>query len=347
MNLTRHFFDLSLPELTTILQDWDEPTYRARQLWHNVYVNFVLDPIMMTDLPLELRRRLTESFQFSSTETRTITDSADRQTQKILLGFAEGEAVEVVLMRYHQRRTACISTQVGCAMGCVFCATGQMGFVRNLTAGEIVEQVIFLAHRLHEEDDRLTNIVVMGMGEPFHNYKALMEAIDRLRDEDGFRFGARRITISTIGIIPMIERFTQERRQINLAVSLHAATNALRDTLLPVNRRYPLEPLISACRAYVAQTSRRITFEWALIHDINDTTEQARALVSLVSGLNCHVNLIPLNPTSNYLAEPSPHDRVQAFTHVLSSNGIACSTRMRRGVDIHAGCGQLAIQSKV
>ncbi len=347
MNPTGQFFDLSLPELTALLQTWEEPAYRARQIWHNVYVNFVLDPMGMTDLPLELRHRLTESFQFSSMDTRAITESIDRQTQKILLSLADGEAVEAVLMHYHQRRTACISTQVGCAMGCVFCATGQMGFVRNLTVGEIVEQVIFIAHRLQNEGERLTNIVVMGMGEPFHNYASLMQAIDRLSDADGFRFGARRITISTIGIIPMIEKFTKERRQIHLAVSLHAATNALRDTLLPVNRRYPLEPLISACRAYVAFTGRRITFEWALIQDVNDTLEQAKALVSLVSGLNCHVNLIPLNPTTNYLAEPSLPDRVKLFADVLTSNGFACSTRIRRGVDIHAGCGQLATRRKV
>jgi 23S rRNA (adenine2503-C2)-methyltransferase len=346
LNPTRHFVDLSLSEITALLQEWDEPAYRARQIWHNVYVNFVLDPMDMTDLPLELRHRLAESLRFSSMDTRVITESADRQTQKILLGLADGETVEAVLMRYHRRRTACISTQVGCAMGCVFCATGQMGFVRNLSAGEIVEQVMFIARRLHDEGERLTNIVVMGMGEPFHNYTALMQAIDRLSDADGFRFGARRITISTIGIIPMIEKFTQERRQINLAVSLHAATNALRDTLLPVNRRYPLEPLISACRAYVAHTRRRITFEWALIQDVNDTLEQAQALVSLVSGLICHVNLIPLNPTTSYLAEPSPPDRVEAFSDVLTSHGITCSTRIRRGVDIHAGCGQLATRSK-
>jgi 23S rRNA (adenine2503-C2)-methyltransferase len=344
---TANFFDLNLPELSALLQAWNEPAYRARQIWHNVYVNFMLDPMDMTNLPLELRHRLVESLRFSTMDMQAITNSTDGQTQKMLMSLIDGEAVEVVLMRYHRRCTACISTQVGCAMGCVFCETGQMGFVRNLTAGEIVEQVMFIAHRLHDGGERLTNIVVMGMGEPFHNYEALMQAIDRLNDSEGFRFGARRITISTIGIIPMIEKFTQERRQINLAVSLHAATNALRDTLLPVNRRYPLEPLLSACRAYVAHTGRRITFEWALIRDTNDTPDQANALVSLLAGLNCHVNLIPLNPTANYLTEPSPTDRVQAFANVLTSNGIACSTRIRRGVEIHAGCGQLATRSKV
>jgi 23S rRNA (adenine2503-C2)-methyltransferase len=232
-------------------------------------------------------------------------------------------------------------------MGCIFCATGHMGFTRNLTAGEIVEQVIFIARHLHSTDERLSNIVVMGMGEPFHNYEALMQAISRLSDADGFRFGARRITISTIGIIPAIERFTLERSQINLAVSLHAATNPLRDTLLPINRRYPLEPLISACRAYVANTGRRITFEWALIKGLNDTLEQANSLISLISGLNCHINLIPLNPTTNYRAEPSSPESVQAFKDVLTARGIACSTRIRRGIDIHAGCGQLAIRNKV
>ncbi len=209
-------------------------------------------------------------------------------------------------MRYERRRTICISTQVGCAMGCVFCATGQMGYQRNLTAGEIVAQVMTYARRLQTTGERLTNIVVMGMGEPFHNYEGTLAALDRLNDPEGFGFGERRMTISTVGLIPGIDRFAAEKRQINLAVSLHAATDELRSSLLPINRRYPLEPLFDACRRYVQATHRRITFEWALIEGVNDGQDQALALAGLAQGLLCHVNLIPFNPTRGYTAAPHP-----------------------------------------
>ena len=251
--------------------------------------------------------------------------------------------IETVLMGYESRRTTCISTQAGCAMGCVFCATGQMGFRRHLSAGEIVEQVLWFARELKAADDHLTNIVVMGMGEPFHNYDATMEAVDRLNDPRGFNFGARRITISTVGLVPMIERFAAEKRQVNLAVSLHAATDDLRAELLPINRKYPLAVLFAAVRRYYAETHRRVTFEWALIEGKNDTPEQARALASWVKGLPCHVNVIPLNPTRDYAGQATTRERAAAFKAALESYGIPCTIRVRRGIDINAGCGQLAV----
>jgi 23S rRNA (adenine2503-C2)-methyltransferase len=225
-------------------------------------------------------------------------------------------------------------------MGCSFCATGQMGFARNLSAGEIVEQVLHFA-----AVGPVTNIVFMGMGEPFHNYESTMDAVDRLSDPEGMAFGARRMTISTVGLVPQIERFTQERRQVNLAVSLHAATDDLRDRLLPVNRKYPLDRLMEACRAYVEHTGRRISFEWALIRDVNDNLDQAAALADRLRGMTTHVNLIPLNPTRGYAGAASTRERAAAFRSYLEARNISCTVRVRRGLDIDAGCGQLATRA--
>jgi 23S rRNA (adenine2503-C2)-methyltransferase len=230
-------------------------------------------------------------------------------------------------------------------MGCVFCATGQMGFRRNLTAGEIVEQVLINARDLTGRGQQLTNIVIMGMGEPFHNYEHTMAAIHRLNDPDGFNFGQRRITISTVGLVPMILKFARDNQQVNLAVSLHAADDELRSSMLPINRKYPLSELIPACREYGRITHRRITYEWALINQVNDTPDQAHRLVNLIRGMRCHVNVIPLNPTTGYAGEATTHERAVAFQSILQEAGIPCTIRVRRGIDIQAGCGQLAIKN--
>jgi 23S rRNA (adenine2503-C2)-methyltransferase len=227
-------------------------------------------------------------------------------------------------------------------MGCTFCATGQMGFTRHLSSGEIIAQVMHYARLLAKENDVVTNIVFMGMGEPFHNYDNTMNAIDRLNDEDGYNFGARRFTISTSGLVPAIRKFTMEKRQVNLAVSLHASENDLRESMMPVNKKYDIDELITACKEYVEVTGRRITFEWALINGINDTPEQAIKLVTLLKGLLCHVNAIPLNPTTGYAGKATTRERAEAFKQILDQNGIPCTIRIRRGIDIHAGCGQLA-----
>jgi len=254
-------------------------------------------------------------------------------------------------MRYAKRRTLCISTQAGCAMGCVFCATGQMGFKRQLTSGEIIEQVIFYARQLAMSQEQVTNIVVMGMGEPFHNYDATMSAIKRLNDPKGYNLGARRFTISTVGLVPGIRRFTSEHSQINLAISLHAADDVLRSKLLPINKKYPIQELISACLEYVQITHRRLSFEWALIQGVNDSEEQAQLLAKLLilfrigGSILCHVNVIPLNPTHKYSGQASTHERAHAFKDSLERSGIPCTIRLRRGIEIQAGCGQLADDS--
>jgi len=338
------FYELTLEDLTKLLQDFGEPIFRARQLWRNAYKRLVDNPEEMTDIPRDLQRRISETFTFTSLETQATARSDDGNTEKVLFSLSDGQMIEAVLMRYQRRRTVCISTQIGCAMGCVFCATGQMGLERNLTTGEMVEQVIHFARYLAKEDQRMTNLVIMGMGEPFHNYQATMQAIKRLNDPTGFKFGARRITISSIGIVPMIKRFAQENYQVNLAVSLHAATDELRSELVPINQRYPLDELIPSCQEYVQQTGRRITFEWALIHKVNDGLDQAQALVDLIQGLNCHVNLIPLNPTQGYVSRATSQERAKSFHDFLTKHKVPCTIRVRQGVDINAGCGQLATE---
>lgn len=336
--------DLALGELQAWAAAQGEPAYRARQIWDWLYVKLAKAPVQLTNLPSGLRQKLADSFRFGPAGQPASQSSADGHTEKALLDLDGRTQVEAVLMRYRTRRTACISTQAGCGMGCVFCATGQMGLLRNLTAGEIVLQVLEFERRLRGRGERLSNIVVMGMGEPFHNYAATMQALDRLSDPDGMGFSPRRVTISTVGLVPMIQRYTEEGRRANLAVSLHAATDELRDALVPINRRYPLQELFTACREYVRRSGRRLSFEWALIQDVNDSPEQARALLPWLRGLTCHVNLIPLNPTAGYPGGGSSAKRARAFQRIVQSAGISCTVRLRRGIDIQAGCGQLATE---
>ncbi len=341
----KSIFEFSLDELTALLAAWGQPAFRAKQVWGWVYQRLAPSFAAMTDLPKALRQQLEAEVAYGTLLPVINAHSQDGSTNKILFRLSDGRQIETVLMRYQERNTTCISTQAGCAMGCVFCATGQMGFDRNLSAAEIVEQVLWFARDLHKEGQSLTNVVVMGMGEPFHNYDATLAAVDRLTDPNSFGFGSRRITISTVGLVPMIDRFASEKRQVNLAVSLHAATDELRSELLPINKKYPLSALIPACRRYAETTGRRVTFEWALIQGKNDTPEQARALVRLLNRpkLNSHVNVIPLNPTHDYAGGASTRERVSDFKQILEEHGIPCTVRVRRGIDINAGCGQLRV----
>ena len=353
-------YDLDLGELTSNLKQWNEPAYRAKQIWQGLYQHQYKSPEQFTSLPKSLREKLAENFVFSPFKVKTYLDSSDGFTRKTLFELPDQNLIEAVLMRYgdpadnpqiaasptgrgaKNRRTLCISTQAGCAMGCVFCATGQMGFKRHLTSGEIVAQVMYYAQMLKDVNESVTNIVLMGMGEPFHNYDNTMGAIDRLNDPDGFNFGARRFTISTVGLVPQIRRFADEKRQVNLAISLHAADDDERLAIMPVNKRYKIDDVIEACRYYVAQTGRRVTFEWALIHGVNDTPEVAKQLAARLKGLLCHVNAIPLNPTQGYAGRATDRSRASVFKQTLEEAGIPCTIRMRRGIDIQAGCGQLA-----
>lgn len=344
MEKRQNLFDLDFPALLAILESWNEPPYRAKQIWQGVYQHLYSSADQITELSIALRHKLEQSITFALLNPVKETLSQDKHTCKLLFQLPDGNAIESVLMSYDQRRTVCISTQSGCALGCVFCATGQMGFRRNLTCGEIVEQVIYFARRLKAQKERITNVVIMGMGEPFHNYSATMSAIDHLNDPSGFNLGERRFTISTVGLVPQINRFANENRQVNLAISLHAADDELRTSLVPINNKYPLRVLMEACSRYVQKTHRRVTFEWALIEGVNDTIDQAIKLSHLLRGMLCHVNLIPLNPTPGFNNRATSHQRAKAFQSELKKHNIPCTIRLRRGINIQAGCGQLAIK---
>jgi 23S rRNA (adenine2503-C2)-methyltransferase len=365
--VTQLIYDLTLEELASLLKDWNEPSYRAKQIWQGLYQHLYNSPEQFSNVPKSLREKMAEYFTFSPFTVKTYLDSSDGFTRKTLFELPDKNLIEAVLMRYgdpadnpqivasapnsanlrgaKNRRTLCISTQAGCAMGCVFCATGQMGFKRHLSSGEIVAQVLYYARMLSEVNESVTNIVLMGMGEPFHNYDNTMAAIDRLNDPSGFNFGARRFTISTVGLVPQIRRFADEKRQVNLAISLHAAEDNERLAIMPVNKRYKIADVIDACQYYVEQTGRRVTFEWALINGVNDTPEVAKRLASRLRGLMCHVNAIPLNPTTGYSGTATDRQRAILFKETLERAGIPCTIRMRRGIDIQAGCGQLAGKS--
>lgn len=334
-----------------LFTEWGAPAYRAAQVDRWVYREFASDFSTMTDLPRGLRARLSESARVGGPRMVVETSSADGLARKALLQLDDGQTVEAVLMLYPdapgspelegprtlKRRTVCVSTQVGCPIGCPFCATGQAGYIRNLTPGEIVMQVLHFARVASP----LTNVVIMGMGEPFMKFDVTWQAIESLTDPARVALGARRITVSTAGEIPGIERFAREKLQINLAVSLHAPDDDLRDVLVPLNRKYPLKELMRAVRAYVERTRRRVTFEYALMDNVNDRPEHARAVAQMLSGLLCHVNLIPLNPTAASPYGRTPYEGVKQFEKILRDADIPTTLRVEKGVEIAAGCGQL------
>jgi 23S rRNA (adenine2503-C2)-methyltransferase len=338
-------YDLKLDELTTHIAQLGQPAYRARQLYHWAYQQLATSYDDMRVLPKALRAELAESLPLTHLEPVQEVQTDDGETLKLLFRTRDGNHIETVLMFYPDRVTVCVSCQIGCAVGCSFCATGMMGLTRNLTAGEMVGQVVAAARRAGEFDRQLTNIVMMGMGEPFQNYHATMKMARILNDPEGMKFGARRITVSTSGLVPFIDKLAGDLLQVNLAISLHAPNDYLRDTLVPLNQRWNVEQLIAACRRYVDTTGRRISFEYCLIKDVNDSDDVAEQLAKLVRGLLCHVNIIPLNPTP---AEPSYErpsvERINRFASILDAGGIPTSVRYSRGVDIAAACGQLRIE---
>ncbi|MGD1993300.1 MAG: 23S rRNA (adenine(2503)-C(2))-methyltransferase RlmN [Anaerolineae bacterium] len=339
-------YDLSFSTIEALLTDWGQPSYRAQQVWEWLYCHQATSFDEMTNLPLALRERLAEAFDIGIPEVVATQISPDGLTRKDLLRFRDGKTVEVVLMEYERRHTVCISTQVGCAVGCIFCATGQTGLSRDLSAGEVVAQVLHAARAFNAKGERLTNVVLMGMGEPLLNYDASLTAVRRLIDPRGLNLGQRHITLSTVGVVPGILRLSEEELQITLAISLHAATDDLRGQLVPMNRRYPLDELFAACYQYFSRTGRRISFEWALIDGINDSVRQAKALAARLIGFETHVNLIPLNPSPGYDGRPASPEAIQAFTDVLDHRGIPYTIRLRRGIEIQAGCGQLRHSTK-
>lgn len=334
-------FDLDRSALEDLLAAWGEPRTSAREVWRWLYQQGATCFDQMTTLPPALRERLAAETRLYVLSVLARQEAPDGETRKDLLQLEDGELVEVVLLRYRERRSACVSTQVGCACGCSFCATGQMGFVRQLSGAEIVTQVLHLHRELVAAGGRLSNVVLMGMGEPLLNYENTLAAVHRLVDPWALGLAPRRVTLSTVGIVPGIERLADEDLPINLAVSLHAATDELRDRLVPINRRYPLDDLFVAVGHYVARTQRRVMFEWVMIDGVNDMPEQAQALVARLTGLPVHVNLIRLNPTPGCRSRPSTPAVVESFRDVLDRAHVPHTMRQRRGATIEAGCGQL------
>ncbi len=335
----RSVYDLDRTELGDLLAGLGQPAFRAQQVWEGLYEQGRW-PAEQTNLPKAVRTQLEELAPAALTEARaSVSDGGE--TVKHLWALHDGALVESVLMHYRDRTTVCVSTQAGCAMACGFCATGQAGFRRHLSTGEIVEQVI-RARRIASEraGRRLSNVVFMGMGEPLANYDRTWAAIRRLHDDVGL--SARHLTVSTVGIVPGIRRMATEPEPVNLAVSLHAANDTLRDELVPINRRYPIAELIDACAAYLEAKGRRVSFEWALIDGVNDRPSDARQLAALARFLGAHINLIPLNPTPGYATRGTPPERVSAFAENLKALGANATVRRNRGTDIDAACGQLA-----
>ena len=350
----------TLPELKLWLVELGEPGFRAKQIYQWIYQQLVSDFAAMSNLPLSLRQKLEEEACIGSGSVRTEQHSKDDRTRKILLELTDGRLIESVLMLYpplresSARATVCVSSQAGCAFGCTFCATGQMGFDRHLTAGEIVAQVLLFARQLRAAPwsapglpgskaiDHITNIVLMGMGEPLHNYDNVLQALRILNSNDGFNLGARHMTISTVGVVPAIRKLSLEPLQVNLAISLHAPTDELRGQTMPINRKYPLEELFSACKDYIAETGRQVTFEYVLLSGVNDTPEHAQQLAELLIPLKqfAHVNCIPVNATAASYRTPGP-DAIRAFRNALFDRGVTNSVRAERGDDIAAACGQL------
>ena len=326
--------DASREELATLLEG--EPSYRVDQVWAGLYER-AADINELPNVPKALRDRIAEQLP-PALELATESSSDAGSTIKWLWRLSDGHHIETVLMRYPERATVCVSTQAGCAMRCGFCATGQAGFDRQLSSGEILEQVLRASRAA--KPTRVSNVVFMGMGEPLANYDAVWAAVERLHTDVGL--SARHLTISTVGIIPGIERIGREDLPVNLAVSLHAANDGLRDELVPINRRYPLSDLMAACRTYLDRKRRRLSFEWALIDGVNDRPRDVAELSTLARPLGAHVNLIPLNPTPGYATRGTDRAGVAAFATALRDAGVNATVRRNRGTEIDAACGQLS-----
>jgi 23S rRNA (adenine2503-C2)-methyltransferase len=318
--------------------------FRARQVYQWIYRKGVTDFAAMTNLSQALRAQLAERFTISTPQLVHEARSTDG-TRKFLFQLADGRRIESVYIPDTPKQTFCISSQVGCAMDCDFCLTGKMGFVRNLTPAEITGQVRVLAEKT-DLRDKPFNIVLMGMGEPLHNYDAVMQSVRMLADEQGLAVSPRRVTLSTVGIVPAMERLAAEPVMPNLAISLHATTNVTRDRIAPVNRKYPLEQLLDACRRFPLKRRNRITFEYVLLEGVNDTPEDARRLVRLLGDIKAKVNLLPLNAAPGIPYERPSDERVNAFAQILADHHITVSVRKSRGRDIRAACGQLIVEGQ-
>ncbi len=328
---------MTLPELTEALKALGQPAFRAKQVYTWLHRG-VKSYDEMTNLSKELRKTLSETYPFTAPAVVRRQESKKDGTIKYLWRLADGNCVETVLMRYHYGNTVCISTEVGCRMGCAFCASTLGGLVRRLEPQEMLDQVLFT-----QVDSGLPigHIVLMGIGEPLDNFENVMRFLELVNSADGMNISMRHISLSTCGLVPKIRLLAEKKLQLTLSVSLHAPTDEIRDTIMPVNRAYPLAELMAACRDYYARTGRRISFEYAMIQGVNDSREQARTLLRLLDGLPAHMNLIPLNHVEESPLKPSSREAVLAFQKTLESGGVPATVRRTLGGDIDASCGQL------
>ena len=333
--------DLNLEELETELLNMGEKKYRAKQIFAWLYRGIeTFDE--MTDLSKKLIEKLKEKFYLQNLEVSNFQKSKDG-TVKFLFRLKDGHAIESVMMKYKYGNTACVSNQIGCKMGCNFCASAKIGFVRNLTAGEIVSQILEIEKQTGE---KISNVVFMGIGEPLDNYDNVMKAIRLINDPKGLNIGARHISISTCGLIHNIRRLAEENMQCNLCISLHSSRDEVRTSMMPINKAYSIAEVIEACKYYIEKTNRRVTFEYALVDGVNDSKDDALHLSKLLKGILCHVNLIPINKIKDGIYEKSSTEKILAFRDLLNEKGIVATVRRELGSDISAACGQLVRQTK-
>ena len=329
--------EYNLSDLQNEILALGEKKYRAEQIFKWIYIDKVKEFDEMTNLSMELREKLKQEYTMCNFKILKKQESSDG-TKKYLFDVLDGNAIETVLMEYHHGKTICVSSQIGCKMGCKFCASTGIKFIRSLTAGEIVEQILAV-----EQDigDKISNVVFMGIGEPFDNYDNVMKAIQIINNQKGLNIGARHISISTSGLVPMIYKFADEELQCTLSISLHATTDEKRSKMMPINNRYNIKELMEACKYYINKTNKRISFEYALAKDNNDNLEDAKELVKLLKGMLCHVNLIPINKIENGEYVKSSNENIIKFRDYLNEKGIVATIRRELGSDIDAACGQL------
>lgn len=344
-NIKPSIFSLELHELEAWLTDIREPKFRGKQIFEWLYKKRVSSFEEMTNLPLGLREKLEKDFYIKPLKEVVRQESSDG-TIKFLFELQDGYSIETVLMRHEYGNSICVTTQVGCRLGCTFCASTLGGLKRNLLAGEIVAQVLQVQRALDETEERVSSVVVMGIGEPFDNYEGLMSFLKIINHDQGLNIGARHITISTSGVVPYIYKFADEGMQINFAISLHAPNTETRSRLMPVNRMYPLNELMDSIRYYIKKTGRRVTFEYGLFGKVNDSVEHANELADLIKDIKCHVNLIPVNyvPERDYVR--TPKTQIFKFLETLTSRGINATIRREQGHDIDAACGQLRAKER-
>ena len=329
---------LTLDELITEIEGLGEKKFRAKQIYEWIHVKLVSSFDEMTDLSKGLREKLDQNYWMTSAKIITVLESKVDGTKKFLLQFKDGEIVESVWMKYKHGNSVCVSSQIGCRMGCRFCASTLDGLDRSLSSAEMLEQIYEITRQTGE---RVSNVVVMGMGEPFDNYEDLIRFINMVTDKNGLNISQRNITVSTCGIVPRIIDFANENLQVTLALSLHATTDEKRGALMPINNRYDIEEVLNACKYFYEKTGRRLTFEYGLVLGVNDTLEDARGLVELLKGMNCHVNLIPINPIKERDFLQSEEKQIKSFKNKLEKNNINVTIRREMGRDIEGACGQL------